>query len=595
MDVKYIPSDWEKMRAGIGDLIGDWAWGDGVFDPLKDICENLEDAKSEIADNDHDGVISFHYTSQKNKYDKLYEDFDLLHSFTGKVGDIVDRTIDQPFYEDMDAFVEAMRDLTISNYTTRNRIGATETQMIYAGSYGPRQSLEVPKKEVSLDDLFSGGNFFGEQMKLEYEEWKKLNPDKDISQEEYRQATLNTRAFEYESIRNQQENKEFWVQLGALVVIVGATIICPPAGMALGAAYGAMELGSAVSGKDWISGRELGTGERWFRGLLAPLDIVPGVSGLTKFSSTVRLAHISGDIGKLGLRTGVKGSLKQGMTHIDNMIKTAGQQTAVRLRSASSAIKDVSNLVKKKLAKDIIEVGKLADSAITSVKNNNPFRHLNLEPEYAGIGKVDGAVENTHAVENKLKDIINRMEVNLGGGTKVSGEELSKIKVGKSDLDNLRKKWNVPETHTIAVGKTDVKGLENSVFEGGSPLVRKEAGLPDLDAIMPNRPIQAPRKSPQFTKHAEEGVINEFITSVKKAELNPNDVKGTLSIHQSNPRGVCTACIQGITNPKVKAGIFMQLTQMFPNLTIKVSSEVKAGVKAAGKLNFTLKGGKLIN
>ena len=63
----------------------------------------------------------------------------------------------------------------------------------------------------------------------------------------------------------------------------------------------------------------------------------------------------------------------------------------------------------------------------------------------------------------------------------------SKIQLGKEDLDALRKKWNVPETNTIAVGKTDVKGLRDLAFEGGSPEVRKEAGLPSLDTILPNR------------------------------------------------------------------------------------------------------------
>lgn len=33
-----------------------------------------------------------------------------------------------------------------------------------------------------------------------------------------------------------------------------------------------LELSSAVSGKDWISGRELGTAECWTRGLLAPVE-----------------------------------------------------------------------------------------------------------------------------------------------------------------------------------------------------------------------------------------------------------------------------------------------------------------------------------
>ncbi|WP_082025073.1 hypothetical protein, partial [Neobacillus jeddahensis] len=348
MDVKYIPSDWDKMKDGIGDLIGLGRWGKGMIDNLKDVSDNLEDAEETIANYDSDGVITFQHTSQKSKYQGLYEDFEILHDFAGKVGDIVDRTIDQPFYEDMDAFVEAMRDLSISNYTTENRLGVTETQFVYAG-YGPAQSFEVPKTEVSLDDLFSGDNFYAEQMKLEYDAWHELNPDEDFSQAEYQQAIVNTRAFEYESIRNQQEDKEFWGQIGALVVIVGATLICPPAGLALGAAYGAMELSSAVSGKDWISGRELGTGERWFRGLLAPLDIVPGVSGLTKFSSTVRLAHLGENIGGIGLRTGVKQSFSEGVNHIDNMVRTAGQQSVTRLKSASAAIKDGTNVVKNKL------------------------------------------------------------------------------------------------------------------------------------------------------------------------------------------------------------------------------------------------------
>ncbi|MBT2701334.1 hypothetical protein J7E79_29195 [Bacillus sp. ISL-40] len=419
MDVKYIPSDWEKMKDGIGDLIGLGRWGKGMIDNLKNLSDNLEDAESTIANNDSDGVITFHHTSQKSKYQGLYEGFEILHSFTGKVGEIVDRTIDQPFYQDMDAFVEAMRDLTISNYTTKNRIGITETQFVYT-EYGPAQSLEVPKTEVSLDDLFSGDNFYAGQMKLEYDAWKELNPDQDFSQEEYQQGVLNTRAFEYESIRNQQEDKEFWVQIGALVVIVGATIICPPAGLALGATYGSLELSTAVSGEDWVSGRELGTSERWFRGLLAPLDIVPGVSGLTKFSSTVRLAHLGESIGTVGLRTGVKGSIHQGMTHIDNMVKTAGQQSVTRLKNASSVIIDTTNVMKNKITKDTLEAGRLVDSAITQAKNITRSRRMGLAAVDLGeTGKVRMPAENTHAVENKLKDVLSRIDgVNLESGTK---------------------------------------------------------------------------------------------------------------------------------------------------------------------------------
>jgi hypothetical protein len=185
-------------------LLGLGRWGKGMIDELKDLSDNFEDAEADIANYDSDGVISFHPASQKNKYQGLFEDFKILHSFSGKVGDIVDRTIDQPFYEDMDAFVEAMRDLKISNYTTKNRLGVTETQFVYGG-YGPAQSFGAPKTEVSLDDLFSGDNFYAGQMKLEYEAWQELNPDKDFTQEDYQQAALNTHAFEYESIRYQRE------------------------------------------------------------------------------------------------------------------------------------------------------------------------------------------------------------------------------------------------------------------------------------------------------------------------------------------------------------------------------------------------------
>ncbi|MGJ7913484.1 hypothetical protein [Neobacillus sp. LXY-1] len=590
MDVKYIPSDWEKMKDGIGDLIGLGRWGKGMIDNLKDLSENLEDAEDDIAKYDSDGVISFHHSSQKGKYQGLYEDFEVLHRFAGKVGDIVDRTIDQPFYEDMDAFVEAMRDLTISNYTTKNRIGSTETQFVYGG-YGASQSFEVPKTEVSIDDLFNADNFYAGQMKVEYDAWKELNPGQDFSQEEYQQAALNTRAFQYESIRNQQENKEFWVQIGALVVIVGATLICPPAGIALGALYGAAELGSAVSGKDWVSGRELGTGERWFRGVLAPLDIVPGVSGLAKFSSTARLAHVGETTSQLGLKTGVNAGFRQGVNHIDNMIKTAGQHSVSRLKSASAAIKDAAHVVKNKLATDIIETGKLADTIITGVKNTIPSPKR-LVVTSTGE-KVYMPVENSHGVENSIRDLIRKIDgINIEGS---KGTGNGKIQLGKEELDALRKKWNVPETNTIAVGKTDVKGLEGLTFEGGSPKVRKEAGLPDLDVSNPNRPIKSSGKIPSATRHAEEGVANQFVDAVEKLGIQPNDVVGTLKLHQSNPSGVCPTCLSGLGNPKKDPGVIKQLSLKYPNLVIEVTSQVIEGAKVNGRLEFKVKNGVYID
>ena len=121
------------MKDGIGDLIGLGRWGKGMIDELKDLSDILEDAESDIAKYDVDGATTSQHSSQKSKYQGLFEDFDVLHNFSGKVGDIVDRTIDQPFYEDMDAFVAAMRDLSISNYTTTNLIASTEDRSFLCG------------------------------------------------------------------------------------------------------------------------------------------------------------------------------------------------------------------------------------------------------------------------------------------------------------------------------------------------------------------------------------------------------------------------------------------------------------------------------
>ena len=107
----------------------------------------------------------------------------------------------------------------------------------------------------------------------------------------------------------------------------------------LGAAYGAYELTSSVSGKDLVSRRELDTSERWVRGLLAPLDIVPGVSGLTKFGSAARLARVADNLGPAALRSSVKGGIQQGATaRVHNMVVEAGKSGAIRLRSAGTVI-----------------------------------------------------------------------------------------------------------------------------------------------------------------------------------------------------------------------------------------------------------------
>ncbi|TVZ76862.1 hypothetical protein FB379_13542 [Aeribacillus composti] len=167
MDVKYIPSEWEKTKKGIGDLVGLGVWGKGMIDKLKDLNDLLKDVQADIAKYDTDGVISFTHTDRKKQYQQLYEDYLVLHRFSSRVGEIVDRTIDDPFYQEIDAFVEAMHNLSISKIKTKNHIGAKKT-VVAPGAYGTQQTIDVPKAEVGLEDLFIGSNYYARLMEREY-------------------------------------------------------------------------------------------------------------------------------------------------------------------------------------------------------------------------------------------------------------------------------------------------------------------------------------------------------------------------------------------------------------------------------------------
>ena len=165
----------------------------------------------------------------------------------------------------------------------------------------------------------------------------------------------------------------------------------------------------------------------------------------------------------------------------------------------------------------------------------------------------------------------------------------------KADLDAYRKELNVSDINTIAVGKTDIKELSDITFKGASPKVRKEANLPDLDTIAPNRSIKAPTNVPLNRNHAEEALMHEFDEAVKNKGLNQENIKGNLNIHQSNSKGVCPTCLQGLTNPDVKPGIFKQFSEKYPNLTIKVTSEGSKGVKPFGRQTFKMLNGKILD
>lgn len=259
-----------------------------------------------------------------------------------------------------------------------------------------------------------------------------------------------------------------------------------------------------------------------------------------------------------------------------------------------SMAKEASRLGKQAVNASV-QIGKQGSGISRAWLDNLSDQLNNFGPQLSAAG-VNHNVNRILSSDRKLNTSTDKSKEQLlsmlsGRSSSVSR---SSIKIGTEDISALREKWSVPKTETVAVGKTDVAGLEDLTFVGGSPKVRKEADLPDLDEAMPNRNIKAPSNNPLFTRHAEEGVLNEFDAAVMQKGLNPEEVKGTLRLHQSNPSGVCRKCYQGLANDKVPAGVLKQLSQRYPNLTIIVTSETNEAVKVTGRLELNIRNGKYI-
>ncbi len=327
MDVKFHNDQWKKVESSIQGLTqsGYFQLGQGIFSSLEDISKNLENLQDKIARYDSDGVVSFSHTNHKSKYKALNEDYAVLQEYSKKVGNLIEEKIDQPFYEDMDEFVETMRDATISNYSTTNRIDAKEERE-YKDETGTYK-FELDKKEVTIDDLFNGDNYYADKMMQEFTIWKQQSDKSetdDISYDDYRDVRMNSGAFQYKSIEDGQLSTEFWVNLGILGGVTIATILVPPAGAPLvaglsGAGLGVLEASSAVTGKDWITQRDIAADERAIRGATSILGAVPlraGAGAFRSFGSNLSATSVK-DIAAVSKVTGknlTNTAAKQGLT-----------------------------------------------------------------------------------------------------------------------------------------------------------------------------------------------------------------------------------------------------------------------------------------
>ncbi|MBC2019041.1 glycohydrolase toxin TNT-related protein [Listeria seeligeri] len=442
-DVNYREDDWQKAKSALAPFNAA-NWFGGLFNHLEKVSKNMENAEEDIRDLDSDHVIHFQHTDHRSKYGEIEEDLKVLYQFSCHAGEKIETLIDAPFYKKLDAFVDGMQDLSITTYSTTNRIGAKSTQT-YMSSYGGQpQVIESIKESATIEDLMNGDNFYANQMTLQYDAWKRENPDQKVSEADFKMGMLHTRAFDYKSIKDEQEEKEFWVNIVAAVVIVGVSIVCPPAGLALGVGFGALEASSAISGKDWISGRELSDQERLLRGGFALLDIIPGVKA---FSSGTKIASAGSKVLRVGddLLDGgkltIKNAGKSFKGTIDNGIQAGKQTLDLRIANVKKVADDAMQATKKKLTNDLNDIGEAAKTIQSKAKETFqiPPRERLAFAGAGGLSEPTTIAKAFDAGKNKLQEVMSKMDgLNIKGSGKddIVGEVEKKFTPKKITLDN---------------------------------------------------------------------------------------------------------------------------------------------------------------
>lgn len=460
MDVKYVPEEWQGMKDGLDALTGG-QYGGGMKSGLIKLNDLLEDIESKIKDKDSDRSISFTHTSKKSKIEELFKDYQKLADFCLKAGSLVADHIDSPFYKKIDAFAEKMRGLTIHNYTTVNRIGSKETT--YVGYGMSKQAVETDKAKVSVNDIFKDSESFDHVLSKEFEEFQINHPDIELSYEEYTKAIASSRGFEYESIGDVQKNQELWRDLLAGAGIIVLTIFCAPAGLTVAVAYGGANIASAATGKDWMTQRELNTGERFERGVFGALDIIPvAAAAKGSFKSAATIGQISSKTEHMVQ------SLKDSKNIWANRMKVNGLKAQDRLNDAGFAIK--KQFAKSADALSDIARGAEAGAGGTLVrKGSNYSAHVN---------------DAHKASKTKMQDSIQRVEKEIEAGSSKAVKEISKADKAKlegwsyppSEEKYLKYKevYDNPKYYNQETG--DINWPPNNGFDGEPVKMKLEQG-----------------------------------------------------------------------------------------------------------------------
>jgi hypothetical protein len=126
---------------------------------------------------------------------------------------------------------------------------------------------------------------------------------------------------------------------------------------------------------------------------------------------------------------------------------------------------------------------------------------------------------------------------------------------------------STPDTvGTVAVAKTDIRGINNKVFEGKSSSLHKEGWKWTSEGdIQSDHPIEF--------RHAEEDLANQFLQEFEKTGKDPGKISGTIEMHVD--QRLCNACRDSYA---LHEGPLGQLSERYPNVRIEVTNSMDGRV-----------------
>ncbi|MFS9270452.1 DNA/RNA non-specific endonuclease [Streptococcus infantis] len=483
-DVELHSSTWKSMKQAITGLTenvtvsssgygnytnaqaGPYSTGTtstGFAKRVEDLVKISEKVQQMIKERDTDGAVSYSYHDETSTAQTLQSKLSTLERYAENVNNYIKNKIDQPFYEAMDKVGAKLEALSIQQYKTTNKVGYKRTDVLKDEYGNPIGTMQVTPDEIGIDELYKVDSPYKATLQKSYEEFKKSKDYKDhkLTQDQYLMAMHHTRSFEYVSIDDEKANIEMWRDIALGVGVVVLTIFCPPAGAVAGVVVASADMYSAVSGKDWGTGRELDNTERGMRGAFALLDLIPAAKYLSSLIKTGKTAGLTAV--KTSLKTAIKEGVEQGVKNLDNFkgllknVKGLGDNVLSHIKNYG---KQLDNLRPSKIlsnsAEALSDSLRHADNVISEAAQN--FRmNIGLEPKLAdgvlssGGGKLTHLADNLSAFAKNLDGSVDDV-MELGGksGSRFGGsqtkhwlEDAGEILTDGSHMDGKVLKPNV--------------------------------------------------------------------------------------------------------------------------------------------------------